>query len=291
MTSSCSASGARAERCLCLWTVHRCAGASGHNAASARSSPASPSVMRKHRRRRSVPEGAGRKRPEGRVQSAPDQAVQRGAPSRLALAAHVPDSQERLLPVTPHPEHDQQGDVGGLPVQAHADNRAIHDQAHDIVASQVALVPGIPIGPHLPPGAADPAKLHSDLRDVLADRTHKQGRPHPSSCCPVPWRGSSNKPETTPPPARHHPPRPAPPSCTTPSAAPAASSPWRCGPIVPGQWSRCRRPAPHPLACGPADVGRHRGSARGATNAGGHAVSRPLRHRDWAVRRAGDGGA
>src|SRR3954470_20735810 len=45
-TSSCSGSGAWASRFRCLWTVHRCAGTSGHSAASARSSPAAPSTIR-----------------------------------------------------------------------------------------------------------------------------------------------------------------------------------------------------------------------------------------------------
>src|SRR4051794_4642074 len=45
-TSSCSGSGAWASRFRCSWTVHRCAGTSGHSAAGARSSPAAPSTIR-----------------------------------------------------------------------------------------------------------------------------------------------------------------------------------------------------------------------------------------------------
>ncbi len=57
--------------------VQRYAETPGGNAASIRSRPALPSVMRKYRRRQSVSEGASRLRPQGCAQAAPGQAVQR----------------------------------------------------------------------------------------------------------------------------------------------------------------------------------------------------------------------
>jgi site-specific DNA recombinase len=103
----------------------------------------------------------------GRAQPTGDQVVQHAAPCRLALAAHVFDRQQHLLPVPAHAEHDQQRDVCRLAVQAHPHDGAVQDQAHHVLPGEIALGPGIPVRAHLPPRAAD---------DVLAQRAFEQGR-------------------------------------------------------------------------------------------------------------------
>ena len=109
----------------------------------------------------------------GRAQAARDEVVEQGPPGGLALAAHALDGEQHLLPVAADAEHHQQGEAGGLAVEAHPDHRPVEDQADDVLAREVAPVPGLPVGLQLAPGAAD---------DVLADRAPEQrgqGTPHP----------------------------------------------------------------------------------------------------------------
>src|SRR3954463_7766864 len=53
----------------------------------------------------------------------------------------------------------------GPAVEPHADHGAVEDQPDHVLAGQVAPAPGLPVGLHLAPGAAD---------DVLADRAPEQ---------------------------------------------------------------------------------------------------------------------
>jgi hypothetical protein len=87
-------------------------------------------------------------------------------PSGLALAAHVLDRERHLLPVAADAEHHQPGDAGGLAVEPHADRGAVENQPGRVLADQVAPAPGLPVGSHLAPGAAD---------HVLAHRASEQG--------------------------------------------------------------------------------------------------------------------
>ncbi len=48
--------------------------------------------------------------------------------------------------------------------------------------NSIALSPGVPVRLDLAPGAADPAKSHSDLRDVLAHGTAKRASPQTIAC-------------------------------------------------------------------------------------------------------------
>jgi len=101
-----------------------------------------------------------------RAQAAGNQVVQHIVPRSLALAAHVLDCQQHLLPIPPHAEHHQQRNVRGFAVQTDPHDRAVQDQADDVLFGQVALVPSIPIRLDLAPCAAD---------HILAHRTAEQG--------------------------------------------------------------------------------------------------------------------
>src|SRR5512133_4076857 len=65
------------------------------------------------------------------AQPALDEIVENGAPRRARLAAHILGSQQHLLAVLAHPEHDQEHDRGGLPVEPDPYHGAIQDQADD----------------------------------------------------------------------------------------------------------------------------------------------------------------
>ena len=82
-----------------------------------------------------------------------------------SLAAHVPDREHHLLAVAPDAERDQQRDSGGLAIQTNLDHRAVENQSVDVVAGEIALLPGLPGRAGLLPGAAD---------DVLADVAFEQ---------------------------------------------------------------------------------------------------------------------
>jgi hypothetical protein len=71
------------------------------------------------------------------------------APGCRAFAAHVPDGQQHLLPVAPHPDRRQHRDVGGLAVQPGLDHGAIKDQADDVLIGQIAGGSGVPVDLHL----------------------------------------------------------------------------------------------------------------------------------------------
>src|SRR5690606_36476162 len=81
------------------------------------------------------------------------QVGEEAAPGSRAFAAHVPDRKEHLLPVAPHADRRQHRDVGGLAVQPGLDDGAIEDEPNDILLSQVARGPRVPIDLHLAPGA------------------------------------------------------------------------------------------------------------------------------------------
>src|SRR3954451_23189632 len=108
------------------------------------------------------------------LQASGHEIVQDRPPGRLALAAHVFDRQQHLLPILAHAEHDQQRDRGRLAVEPHPHHRAVEDEADDRLGRQVASGPGVPIRLHLPPHPAD---------HVLADRPTKErgkGPPDPA---------------------------------------------------------------------------------------------------------------
>ena len=90
----------------------------------------------------------------GALETALRQVVENAAPGGLALAAHVLDGEQHLLPVAPHPEHDEQRDRRGLPVEPHLDDGAVEDEPHDVLG-QIAPVPALPVGLDLPPHARD----------------------------------------------------------------------------------------------------------------------------------------
>src|SRR4051794_8242769 len=62
--------------------------------------------------------------------------VQDRPPGRLALAAHVFDRQQHLLPIPAHAEHDKQRDRGRLAVKPHPHHRAVEDEADDRLGPQ-----------------------------------------------------------------------------------------------------------------------------------------------------------
>jgi hypothetical protein len=88
------------------------------------------------------------------------QIVEGGAPGGFSLAAHVLDREHHLLPVTADAERDQQGNGRGLAIETHPHDRAVEDQADDVLAGEITLLPSHPGRARSVPGAAD---------DVLAD--------------------------------------------------------------------------------------------------------------------------
>ena len=77
-------------------------------------------------------------------QAARQQIVEHGPPGGFGLAAHVLDREHHLLAVAADAEDNQQRDGGGLAIQPHLDHGAVEDQPHDVVAGQIALLPGLP---------------------------------------------------------------------------------------------------------------------------------------------------
>ena len=128
-----------------MWTVHRWAGTSGQSAASACSSPAAPSMIEELR----CPQAAG------------DQVVEHGPPRRLALAAHVarppaaPSARRGARRAPPAARC-----AVALRSSRTRTDRAVQDQADDVLAGQVAPAPGLPVRLHLAPGAADHVLAH-----------------------------------------------------------------------------------------------------------------------------------
>jgi hypothetical protein len=91
-----------------------------------------------------------------------------------ALTAHVLDREHHLLPIAPDAEGDQQRDGGGLAIQANLDDRAVEDQADDVLTGEIAPLPGLPGRAGLLPFAlrtATTAVLGASeaADDVLAD--------------------------------------------------------------------------------------------------------------------------
>jgi hypothetical protein len=52
-----------------------------------------------------------------------------------------------LLPILPYAIHDEERDRGRLFVETDTNDRAVEDEAHNGLIGQIALVPGLPIGP------------------------------------------------------------------------------------------------------------------------------------------------
>lgn len=71
----------------------------------------------------------------------------------MRKASSTPEPVEGLA-VTPNTQRHQHREAGRLPVQAHPDDRAVEDQADDVVPGKIALLPGFPVGVHLVPSPA-----------------------------------------------------------------------------------------------------------------------------------------
>ena len=123
--SACSVPGAWARRVLCLWTVQRWAGASGHNAASALQ-PGSAVGDEDLRRARRTPSGLRLRPRAARLSS---------TPRRLASAAHGLHRQQ-LLPVAAHAGRHRQRDVRA--VQPYPHGRAVQDEPDHVLAHRTA---------------------------------------------------------------------------------------------------------------------------------------------------------
>src|SRR5260370_12160391 len=87
-----------------------------------------------------------------RGQTTGHQVIQESPPGGLAFAAHAAQGEQYLLAVTTNAQRHQQRQAGRLSIQANPDNRAVEDQADDVVAGKIALLPGLPVGLHLAPG-------------------------------------------------------------------------------------------------------------------------------------------
>jgi hypothetical protein len=95
-----------------------------------------------------------------RLQATRDEVVKDRAPRGFALAAHVLDRKQDLLPVAPDPENHQQRDRGRLFVEPDPHHGAIEDQPDDVLPGERTCRPGFPVGLHPTPDAA-----HRVLRD------------------------------------------------------------------------------------------------------------------------------
>src|SRR5919202_349834 len=103
----------------------------------------------------------------GCLQATGREIVEQRAPSRLALPAHVLDREQDLLPVTADAKDHQERDRGGLAVEPDAHDRAVENEADNVLPGQRTPAPRLPVGLHLAPDPAD---------HVLADRAAKQRR-------------------------------------------------------------------------------------------------------------------
>src|SRR3954451_16704516 len=81
----------------------------------------------------------------GRPQTTAHEIVQDRPPGCLALAAHVLDREEHLLPILAHAQHHEKRDRGRLAVEPHPHDGAVEDEADDRLGRQVAPGPGVPI--------------------------------------------------------------------------------------------------------------------------------------------------
>ena len=101
----------------------------------------------------------------GRCQAPGHQVIQESAPGCLAFATHVAQGEQHLLAVAANAQRHQHREAGRLPVEANPDDRAVEDQADDVVSGKIALLPSLPVGLHLVPGPA---------HHVLANGTAEQ---------------------------------------------------------------------------------------------------------------------
>ena len=107
-----------------------------------------------------------------RLQAPGVEIVEERPPRRLALAAHVPDREQDLLPVPAHADRREHRDRGGFPVKPRLHHRAIEDQAHDVFRGQAADAPGLPVGLHLAPGPADHVLAHRPVEQAEKRALH-----------------------------------------------------------------------------------------------------------------------
>jgi hypothetical protein len=125
-----------------------------------------------------------------RSQATRDQIVEHGTPGGFALAAHVPDRQQHLLPVTADAEHDQQRNIGRTAVQPNLYHRAVEDQVNEALPSQAAPVPVPPVRLDLAPSAADHVLAHGAFEQSAE-------RASPAAC----WCRQGRLRQSAPPPA------------------------------------------------------------------------------------------
>ena len=111
----------------------------------------------------------------GLAMPAAGQIVEHGPPGGLALAAHVLDRQHHLLPVAADAERDQQRDGGGLAIEPDLDHGAVEDQPDDVLAGEIALLPGLPGRAGPLPGAADHVLADVALEQLGQRPAHPAG--------------------------------------------------------------------------------------------------------------------
>ena len=90
----------------------------------------------------------------GLLQATGIQILDELAPRRSALPSHVADGQKNLLPIMPHTDGGQHRDGDGLLIQPSLDDRAVQDEAHDVLICQATAAPCLPVSLHLAPGTA-----------------------------------------------------------------------------------------------------------------------------------------
>ena len=99
----------------------------------------------------------------GSAEPTAGQVVQHGPPRGRALATHVLDGEHHLLAVAADTEGNQQRDGRGLAIEPHLDDGAVEDQADDIVAGEITLLPSLPGRAGPLPGPADHVLAHMAL--------------------------------------------------------------------------------------------------------------------------------
>jgi hypothetical protein len=82
----------------------------------------------------------------GRCQASAHQVIQERAPGCLAFATHVAQGQQHLLAVAANAQRHQHREAGRLPVEANPHDRAVEDQADDVVSGKITLLPTVSRG-------------------------------------------------------------------------------------------------------------------------------------------------
>ena len=107
-----------------------------------------------------------------RLQATGVEIVEERSPRRLALAAHVPDRQQDLLPVPAHADRREHRDRRRLPVDPRLHHRAVEDQPDDVLVGEAARAPRLPVGLDLAPGPAHHVLAHRPFEQAEQRALH-----------------------------------------------------------------------------------------------------------------------